>query len=111
MNNLFGRYELIDPDKNHKKFWEVKPVGREYEVRWGRIGSTGQSQIVDEVTAFKRIHEKMAKGYQKVGSETVTMDETREKIKKIKPKKKAPKKLKSDSSETWVEELKRLANE
>lgn len=37
-------------------------------VRWGRIGSKGQTQpgLITEDEAARRMHEKLAKGYRRV---------------------------------------------
>jgi predicted DNA-binding WGR domain protein len=60
-----GRYELIDEENNHKKFWSVEQMsGDSFEIRWGRIGTAGQGpQIVTASEASKRIAEKTKKGY------------------------------------------------
>lgn len=66
---MFGRYEYINENENSKKFWCIKQIGDGMvEVSWGRIGTAGQSQTVDEMTAIKRRNEKLAKGYRLVGS-------------------------------------------
>ncbi len=36
------RYELTDDTSS--KFWEIRQDGRAYEVRYGRIGSSGREQ-------------------------------------------------------------------
>jgi predicted DNA-binding WGR domain protein len=53
-----------------KKFWEIARTGNSFTVRFGRIGTPGQSQtknFADEVAAEsegeKLIHEKLRKGY------------------------------------------------
>ena len=42
-NTAFKRYECIDPDRNHKKFYELSVdmllFGPTVTRRWGRIGS------------------------------------------------------------------------
>lgn len=57
------------------KFWSVDVVGARVTVRWGRIGSDGQSQVKDfpsnyRASAFadKMIAEKLGKGYKEVGT-------------------------------------------
>lgn len=62
-----GRYEFSDGKSN--KFWRVRPMKNnepygDYEITWGRIGTSGQSQEVPRETAAKRIREKVTKGYQ-----------------------------------------------
>ena len=53
-----------------QKFWEVSRNGVEVTVRFGRIGTNGQSQVKsfpDDETAAKHVEklikEKLAKGY------------------------------------------------
>jgi len=63
----YGRYEFHDDDVNSHKYWEIKPLGNgQAEVRWGRVGSQGQSQVVGEGEALKRAGEKLRKGYEMV---------------------------------------------
>jgi predicted DNA-binding WGR domain protein len=51
------------------KFWELKFIGgkgihgNDYEARWGKIGTSGQSMTYDFLTAQKKLIEKIAKGY------------------------------------------------
>lgn len=56
------------------KFWEIVVSGREHTVRFGRIGSNGQSQTKAFPTeaaankdADRLIAEKMGKGYREIG--------------------------------------------
>ena len=62
------RLELVDGE--HRKFWEVQLRGRDVIVRWGRIGSAGQTTMKsfdDEAAARvehdKLVREKTRKGY------------------------------------------------
>lgn len=64
------RWELADGKSN--KFWEIIPGGKGFTIRYGRIGTVGQSQtktFADETVchreAFKLIQEKIRKGYLK----------------------------------------------
>lgn len=66
------RFEYVD-DKS-SKFWEVEQAGTDLNIRWGKIGTTGQSQtkpFADETKAQaamnKLISEKTGKGYNEVG--------------------------------------------
>ena len=62
------RYELVEGTSN--KFWEIeKAKGDSYTVRWGRIGSTGQTQLKKLSTAqhAKLVAEKVKKGYALAG--------------------------------------------
>ena len=52
------------------KFWEVRTSGADVTVRWGRLGTDGQSQtktFADATAAIKQaekqINQKLAKGY------------------------------------------------
>jgi len=63
------RFELTE-DKS-SKFWEIDHQGTDLHIRWGRIGTAGQSQtktFADEAkvgAAYnKLIAEKTRKGYQ-----------------------------------------------
>ncbi len=62
------RFEFIAG--NSAKFWEVTTAGSEVTVRYGRLGSSGQSQttvFADDNKAQnhtdKLIREKLGKGY------------------------------------------------
>ena len=62
------RFELIEG--NSSKFWEVEQAGSELNIRWGRIGTAGQSQTKSfddgpkAATALnKLVSEKTSKGY------------------------------------------------
>jgi DNA ligase-1 len=65
------RFEFSDGTAN--KFWEITVRGLEVAVRFGRIGTQGQSNVKsfpDEAAAAKHaaklIQEKQSKGYQEV---------------------------------------------
>ncbi|MBN3729248.1 WGR domain-containing protein, partial [Burkholderia sp. Ac-20379] len=65
------RFELIEGKSS--KFWEVEPAGSDLNLRWGRIGTAGQSQtksFADEAKARaaldKLVKEKTGKGYAEV---------------------------------------------
>jgi predicted DNA-binding WGR domain protein len=60
------------------KFWEVQVQGKDVVIRFGRIGTSGQTQtknFPDAAAAAKHadrlIREKTGKGYQEVGSSRV----------------------------------------
>ena len=64
----FRRLELVDGKSS--KFWEIKQEGSQYTVRYGRIGTDGQSKIKDMGTTGnaaaeveKLIQTKRKKGY------------------------------------------------
>ena len=67
------RFELVDGTSS--KFWEIEPAaGGELNIRWGRIGTAGQSQTKSfgddakaKVAMDKLIKEKTGKGYAEVG--------------------------------------------
>ncbi|WP_143135692.1 WGR domain-containing protein, partial [Burkholderia ubonensis] len=65
------RFELIEG--NSSKFWEVEQDGSGLNIRWGRIGTAGQSQtksFADDAKARaaldKLVKEKAGKGYAEV---------------------------------------------
>ena len=65
------RFEFSEGNSN--KFWEISVHGKEVTVRFGRIGSQGQSTIKafpDAAAALrhaeKTIQEKTGKGYREV---------------------------------------------
>ncbi|NHZ94082.1 WGR domain-containing protein, partial [Massilia sp. CCM 8733] len=67
------RFELDDGVSS--KFWEVGQAGCELHIRFGRIGTAGQSKpktFADEATAAaalgKLVREKTAKGYVEAGA-------------------------------------------
>ena len=69
------RFELIEGSS--RKFWEVTHEGSAVTVRYGRIGSAGQSQtkgLADEAAARNHVEalvrEKVGKGYREVGAES-----------------------------------------
>lgn len=88
----------------HNKFWAIQKISTKGDVlngkvlvTWGKIGTKGQSQIVDEDEAYRRQSEKLMKGY------VSTMTTTRE---VPKPK---PKKEKVDTEELdFMDELRRI---
>src|SRR5690606_21082077 len=66
------RFELVEG--NSSKFWEVEQAGSDLNIRWGRIGTAGQSQTKsfdDEAKAAaaltKLVSEKTGKGYKEAG--------------------------------------------
>lgn len=66
------RFEFSEGTSN--KFWEVEQIGADVNLRWGRIGTQGQSQtksFADEAkaaaAALKLIAEKTGKGYVEQG--------------------------------------------
>lgn len=68
-----ARYEMIDGTS--RKFWEIRLKGKTFEVRFGRIGTEGQSQTKSfsspaqaRAAHDKLVEEKTKKGYRVVGS-------------------------------------------
>lgn len=66
------RFELIEGTAS--KFWEVEQSDTELNIRWGRIGTAGQSQTKSFADAAKAaaaltklVAEKAGKGYSEVG--------------------------------------------
>lgn len=67
----FGRFEFVGGGS--EKFWEIGLDGQQHTVRYGRLGTAGQSktkQFPDAAQAqrdaAKLVAEKLAKGYQEV---------------------------------------------
>lgn len=65
------RFEFID--EKSAKFWEVDVTAESVEVKFGKIGTNGQTQVKDFETsdealkhAEKLVHEKLKNGYQEV---------------------------------------------
>lgn len=95
------RFEFVEGAS--KKFWEIALNGAEFEVRWGRIGTSGQSQtksFASDAKALaehdKLVKEKTGKGYVEVGAETPTAPATAATPMKspvAKPKTAAPKEV------------------
>lgn len=70
------RYEFTDSSSS--KFWEITQNGSDLHLSWGKIGSSGQSQIknfADTAKATKEydklVREKTGKGYVEVGTVSV----------------------------------------
>uniref|UniRef100_UPI0025CFA7D1 WGR domain-containing protein n=1 Tax=uncultured Variovorax sp. TaxID=114708 RepID=UPI0025CFA7D1 len=66
------RFELIEGTAS--KFWEIEQADTELNIRWGRIGTAGQSQTKSFADATKAaaaltklVTEKTGKGYGEVG--------------------------------------------
>ena len=62
------RFEFIGGSS--AKFWEITTTGREVQVRYGRLGSNGQTQTKSFTSdsaatthAEQQINSKLAKGY------------------------------------------------
>ncbi|MGV6482577.1 DUF4132 domain-containing protein [Stenotrophomonas rhizophila] len=67
------RFELVEGTAS--KFWEVEQDGSDLNVRWGRIGTQGQSQTKSFADAAKAasaltrlVNEKTGKGYSETGA-------------------------------------------
>lgn len=63
--------ELINPEENHRKFYEVEVVGSHAMFHWGRIGTEGQEKQFDFMNnaqavdfAARKMYEKINKGYE-----------------------------------------------
>ncbi|WNG36785.1 DUF4132 domain-containing protein [Archangium violaceum] len=72
------RFEFVEGSS--KKFWEIELQGTEFTVRWGRIGTDGQTQqksfastVKAQAEHDKLIAEKQKKGYAEVGGDTNTV--------------------------------------
>ncbi len=60
---------IYQDEKSHK-FWAVEQQGNELHISWGKVGTTGQSQVKNfadaaaaETAELKLIAEKTKKGY------------------------------------------------
>ena len=71
--SIYGRYELIDPTKNHRKFWHIV-YDQSKQVciaTWGRIGNRSpEPKEYTVAEAQKKIQQKLKKGYEKVDGYT-----------------------------------------
>jgi predicted DNA-binding WGR domain protein len=68
-----ARYEFQEGTTS--KFWEIELAGTSFTVRWGRIGTAGQSQVKSFPSAAKAqaehdklVKEKLGKGYSEAGA-------------------------------------------
>ena len=102
-----GVYHYINEDLNSQKFWSVIRNARgEFVTSWGRIGTRGQSKIVDEATAYKKVQEKISKGYVQVEKQDeIHLSKTSYEEKRTATKKTSKKKEKWAD---WTEDLKKL---
>jgi len=73
MGNNAGTRHFEYKDDKSSKFWEISPTGNGFTVRYGKIGTEGQTQTKEfadtattENQAQKLIAEKVGKGYQEV---------------------------------------------
>jgi len=84
------RFEFVEGTSS--KFWEVFSTGKNVTVRFGRIGTDGQTQVkpqVSEAAALaaieKLVREKTGKGYQEVGAAKPAAAKAEPKAAKEKP--------------------------
>lgn len=70
LDQHLGRYELIDPSKNAKKYWECLKDGDnpgKYGTRWGRIGAknTQRARVLNADASYvaDKLNEKLREGY------------------------------------------------
>jgi len=74
-----GRYEMVDEEHNTSKFWSIKEIGEDqYETRWGRIGTSGQSQVINKKDAERKVREKLKKGYTLTDVKAMVLEVLRE---------------------------------
>lgn len=100
------RFEFVEGTS--KKFWEISGTGSKITVRFGRIGTDGQTQIkaqASEAAALaaieKLVREKTGKGYQEVGAaKPAAATKTKEKEAPAAP---APKKTASGKEPGWID--------
>jgi predicted DNA-binding WGR domain protein len=101
LTTMLGRYEY--KDGKSAKFWEIELMaGGNYRATYGRIGSAGQSTDYDEITAIKKIREKISKGYLKVS------DEKAERLAAIKRLEEKKEELDSNYESDFMRELRAL---
>lgn len=89
------RFEFSEGASN--KFWEIARNGTDLELRWGRIGTQGQSQTKTFADAAKAgaaldklVAEKTAKGYVETGAGVASSATSTEKVDKGKKDAAAP---------------------
>jgi predicted DNA-binding WGR domain protein len=105
MRDMIGRYEFVGGSSS--KFWQIKQYADGYLAEWGRIGSGPQGErYYTEAEAYKKIREKIGKGYQKVGTMRVNKTELEKQmgssVKKTKTEKVEKKKV------NFLEELRKI---
>lgn len=66
-----GRYELINPVRNQKKFWTITPVNsgsNRYARTWGRIGGAARNDAstLTPQEVLDLVESKVAKGYRRI---------------------------------------------
>jgi len=76
VSGQFRRFEFID--EKSSKFWDIRVNGNDTEVRYGKIGTTGQAQTKSfespeaaQKNADKLVAEKTKGGYHQIGSKAV----------------------------------------
>ena len=100
--DFLGRYEYRDAKSN--KFWSVKRISSGFEVRWGPIGSSGQSMTYDEFSEAEvraKVTEKLRKGYVKI-------EDSKGYELKLKPEYVAEEKAKTLAAKKLMAEIKSL---
>ncbi|EMO30393.1 WGR domain protein [Leptospira interrogans serovar Bataviae str. HAI135] len=72
------KHQLTYQDGSSNKFWNIEAEGNSFTVTYGKIGTSGQTQTKTFDTedkcqkeAQKLLSEKLKKGYQSSGEETV----------------------------------------
>jgi len=75
------RFEFVDGTS--RKFWEIDLHEKSFEVRWGRLGTDGQSQTKSfpsadkaKSTHDKLVAEKLGKGYSEIGASAATQSKS-----------------------------------
>ena len=70
---MIRRFEFVEGTSS--KFWEITTDNREVTVRYGRIGSNGQTQTKSFISdaaanndALRQINAKLAKGYRELAA-------------------------------------------
>ena len=90
LKGLLGRYEFTDGDRSDK-FWSVEysALDGTYTTKWGKNGlpAQGHRHGLSGTEAFKKINEKISKGYVLVGKKREEFFEIKKRSAKPIPKK------------------------
>ncbi|HRI69800.1 MAG TPA: DUF4132 domain-containing protein, partial [Polyangium sp.] len=99
------RFELVEGSSN--KFWQIEQDGPKLTIQWGKIGTSGQSQVKDfssdvQATAEhdKLVKEKTKKGYAEVAAVANASAPAPAPAPASAPKPRAPKPVASEPSST-----------
>ena len=81
-SNNFQRLEFKEGNSN--KFWQIKLVGTNVEINWGKIGAKGTTKTMkfnskDKAVEYmdKQIQSKIKKGYKKINKSSSSKTQKR----------------------------------